>query len=459
MTVVIGNRLSDASAGRPASAASGGPDRAAGTAGFGHALDDAGKRQAKNPAAGAADEKPADKPAVVAAGIAFAREPSPEGLHTKKSEHRSGKTETDEATDGDEKSEDAETAGQPDAPAPLRDRAPLLAALNELGQRNTAGPTGDTGAKPQSPGTDAAPPGTLAGPAHVVGTSASAKGRPPATAGPGLPDTAAGESVPISMPGKAAGDGTARPGSAESTTVADAAPTPDPATEGDRPGAVRPGRAAGKETAREPETADRGLSDRRTANTVTVTHERSFPAPAAPAMSPAASRVVEALAAGARPVPQPPVPASPAPTAVALPTHMLKIELHPAELGVVTASLRLSGGQLSVELKPETTEAYRRLSADADTIASSLKKLGFDVDTVSIMQPAVAVHAVARADAGSAATAAMPGRDNPQFQSGTSGGNAGNSGGQQPGRNDGHEKAFERPAPTHRERAGGSLFI
>ena len=42
------------------------------------------------------------------------------------------------------------------------------------------------------------------------------------------------------------------------------------------------------------------------------------------------------------------------PQSVALPAQSLKIELHPAELGVVTASLRFVGEQLSIELKVET---------------------------------------------------------------------------------------------------------
>ena len=48
-----------------------------------------------------------------------------------------------------------------------------------------------------------------------------------------------------------------------------------------------------------------------------------------------------------------------------------KIELHPAELGMVTASLRLSGEQLSIEIRPENHEAHRRLSSDSDAIMTS----------------------------------------------------------------------------------------
>ncbi|MGT2464330.1 flagellar hook-length control protein FliK [Mesorhizobium atlanticum] len=91
---------------------------------------------------------------------------------------------------------------------------------------------------------------------------------------------------------------------------------------------------------------------------------------------------------------------------------MLKIELHPSELGSITASLRLSGEQLSIEMKPETHEAYRRLTTDSDAIVKSMRSLGFDVDKVTILQPSIATHAASRVDANSA----MPmstGRDQP----------------------------------------------
>ncbi|TGS61917.1 flagellar hook-length control protein FliK, partial [Mesorhizobium sp. M1C.F.Ca.ET.176.01.1.1] len=74
----------------------------------------------------------------------------------------------------------------------------------------------------------------------------------------------------------------------------------------------------------------------------------------------------------------------------------LKIELHPSELGSVTASLRLSGEQLSIEMKPETHEAYRRLTTDSDAIVKSMRSLGFDVDKVTILQPSIAAHAATK---------------------------------------------------------------
>ncbi|MHB9420261.1 flagellar hook-length control protein FliK [Mesorhizobium sp. W033] len=144
---------------------------------------------------------------------------------------------------------------------------------------------------------------------------------------------------------------------------------------------------------------------------------------------------------------------------VAVPTHILKIELHPAELGMVTASLRLSGEQLSIELKPETHEAYRRLATDSDAIVKSLRGLGFDVDKVTILQPSIAVHAGVRSDA--ANSQPMPqGRDQSAFQPGNSSGNNTGSGGQQSGRNRNDDaQEFGRAGAPARERDGEDMFI
>lgn len=65
-------------------------------------------------------------------------------------------------------------------------------------------------------------------------------------------------------------------------------------------------------------------------------------------------------------------------------SNSLKIQLSPAELGVVTATFRLTGGQLSVELKVETIEAYRQLSDDNGDIVKALKGHGYDIDHVSV---------------------------------------------------------------------------
>ncbi|TPI31672.1 flagellar hook-length control protein FliK [Mesorhizobium sp. B3-2-1] len=198
---------------------------------------------------------------------------------------------------------------------------------------------------------------------------------------------------------------------------------------------------------------------------IDVVSERSFPAPPQAPMSQAALNVIGAISADGGPN-QPLSTASATAqltASVAVPTHVLKIELHPAELGMVTAHLRLSGEQLSIELKPETHDAYRRLSSDSEAIGKSLRGLGFEVDKVTILQPSVAAPSATRTDT-IASVSAAPGRDPSSFQPGNSGGGNSGAGGQQSGqqsaRGNHHEaQAHGRAASPSRERAGGDIFI
>ncbi|ESZ53089.1 chemotaxis protein MotD [Mesorhizobium sp. L2C054A000] len=194
---------------------------------------------------------------------------------------------------------------------------------------------------------------------------------------------------------------------------------------------------------------------------VDIVAEQSFPAPAQSPMNQTTSALLDALASdnGLRQAVSTPSTTAQTAGSVAVPTHILKIELHPAELGMVTASLRLSGEQLSIELKPETHEAYRRLATDSDAIVKSLRGLGFDVDKVTILQPSIAIHAAARSDA--ANSQPMPqGRDQSAFQPGNSSGNNTGSGGHQSGRNRNDDaQEFGRAGAPARERAGDDMFI
>lgn len=194
---------------------------------------------------------------------------------------------------------------------------------------------------------------------------------------------------------------------------------------------------------------------------VAVVSTQSFPAPVMPGLDPTTSRLVAAIAADIGSQPMSPsaalTPAVPHQAPVA--AHMLKIELHPAELGVVNAHLRLTGEQLSIELLPDTHEAYQRLSSDGDTIARALRDLGFDVGKITVLQPSVAVAPPPRTDAGSPSTA-LPNRDSSSFQSGQSGSNGNSSGEHHSGR--GHDNDAQnpgRPASTARGRADSGLFI
>jgi chemotaxis protein MotD len=70
------------------------------------------------------------------------------------------------------------------------------------------------------------------------------------------------------------------------------------------------------------------------------------------------------------------------PTATTVNT--LKIQMNPEHLGTMTASLRLKGDELSVEVTVDTIEGYRHLAKDQQAIVQSLRDQGFAVDQVSI---------------------------------------------------------------------------
>ncbi|MDA4847533.1 flagellar hook-length control protein FliK [Hoeflea poritis] len=67
--------------------------------------------------------------------------------------------------------------------------------------------------------------------------------------------------------------------------------------------------------------------------------------------------------------------------------NTLKIRLNPVELGNVDATLKLSGGQLVMELKVETIEAYRHLSDSQNIIVKALKSQGYTVEQIIVQQP------------------------------------------------------------------------
>ncbi|KAA1185926.1 flagellar hook-length control protein FliK [Rhizobium tropici] len=64
--------------------------------------------------------------------------------------------------------------------------------------------------------------------------------------------------------------------------------------------------------------------------------------------------------------------------------NTLKIQLRPDNLGDVTATMRLSGGQLSVDLKVQTGEAYRQLHADQSHMVDALRAQGYQVDNITV---------------------------------------------------------------------------
>jgi chemotaxis protein MotD len=192
-------------------------------------------------------------------------------------------------------------------------------------------------------------------------------------------------------------------------------------------------------------------------NPVTVLSQQNIPAPVAQPSGSTASVLIGMIAGDAswREAAAPTFRPLPAQAGLSS-AHALKIQLHPAELGMVTANLRLAGEQLTVELRVETRDAYQRLTADSDTIVKSLRALGLDVDQVTIQQPQTANSAQARTEA-SASSAGLNARD--QNQPGSGGGRDQQSAGQS--RSNGNENSHgSKPAAsTPSDRAGGGLYI
>ncbi|MEB3042754.1 flagellar hook-length control protein FliK [Rhizobium mulingense] len=78
--------------------------------------------------------------------------------------------------------------------------------------------------------------------------------------------------------------------------------------------------------------------------------------------------------------------------------NTLKIQMNPIDLGLVTATMRLSGDALNVDLKVDTGAAYRQLKEDHGKILEALRSQGYAVDNITIsMAP------VERGDAGNQA--------------------------------------------------------
>lgn len=80
--------------------------------------------------------------------------------------------------------------------------------------------------------------------------------------------------------------------------------------------------------------------------------------------------------------------------------NTLKIQMTPIDLGLVTATMRLSGDALNVDLKVETGAAYRQLKEDHSKILESLRSQGYTVDNVTIsMAPVEKTDTGAQANA------------------------------------------------------------
>lgn len=189
---------------------------------------------------------------------------------------------------------------------------------------------------------------------------------------------------------------------------------------------------------------------------VTITSVQTFTAPASVNVNPTVAALVEVLAGeeGVRQTQSLQSAASFSAPKPSGPAQSLRIELHPAELGMISARLHLSGNQLMVEIIPDTHEGWHRLSSDSETITRAMRDLGFDIGKVTILQPSATAT-----PAGRPAEMNMPDRQASDFQSGQSGHDSSRGERHASGNNaDRHEKT-STPAASSRGGAAGDLYI
>lgn len=190
---------------------------------------------------------------------------------------------------------------------------------------------------------------------------------------------------------------------------------------------------------------------------VTVVASQNFMAPASANLNPTLAGLVEALAGdeGLKQAAFAPALHGEAQHRAAGPAHMLRIELHPAELGAISARLLLTSDQLSVEIRPDTQEGWHRLSSDSETIARAMRDLGFEISKVTVLPPSATATPAPRTDAGGIA-----GREGSPFQPGASGHEGGSHGERQASGNDAqNDRSPIRTTPSASENTGGGLYI
>lgn len=264
------------------------------------------------------------------------------------------------------------------------------------------------------------------------------------------------------LPGSAARAGGPKMSDAASLTLSlrpasgqeNAAATADPALSADRDFLQTLAANSNKERSQANDLG--GRPDAKTER-VTVVAQQNIPAPVSQPSASTATGLANLISA------EPGWRAAAAPTFQSLsaqPTlssaHTLKIQLNPAELGMVTANLRFSGDQLTVELRVENGEAYRRLTNDSETIVKSLRSMGLNIDQVTIQQPQASATTQGGADGNNAGFGS---RDQQSFASGQSGGNGDSAGRQASGRNN-NDGAYgsDNSAPAT-DRADGGVYI
>jgi chemotaxis protein MotD len=144
--------------------------------------------------------------------------------------------------------------------------------------------------------------------------------------------------------------------------------------------------------------------------------------------------------------------------------NTLKIQLSPVELGTVTATLKMSGGNLSIELQVETIEAYRQLSSDQHSLVRALRGHGYDIEQVVLHQPPSGERG--QTVSATMATSNMQGGGGQPASSNGEGNQAGNGQqrGGEAGRDGQHHHQGERRGENggmagERNRPGGGVYL
>lgn len=133
------------------------------------------------------------------------------------------------------------------------------------------------------------------------------------------------------------------------------------------------------------------------------------------------------------------------------PVSSLRIQLNPAELGMVTARLVANGSQLEIEIRVESSDARQKLAHDADTIVKALRGVGYDIDRVTIQQVQQGANA---AQQGAASRDPFMQGQQQQEQAGA---NAGGRNGQ--GSGDSAGTGRHNQGETVADGAGGGVYI
>jgi flagellar hook-length control protein FliK len=136
--------------------------------------------------------------------------------------------------------------------------------------------------------------------------------------------------------------------------------------------------------------------------------------------------------------------------------RVLQIQLNPSRLGVVTATLRLSGAQLTIELAASSAEAREHLKGEEHVIEKAIRALGYDVGQVSVIQSSVVIATHSRTDI---PVSSGPARDQPSTDAGPSSGSGGQSNSRQGG-DHGAERSGQAGGKLAADPGGGrGLYI